>query len=449
MFISFGELNIKSLLFILVPFFVGLRWLLESNFKNENNNLFFRAFLRFLARSLSVFFWIFLSRNMSFSKNKENENKLNNKLLEKDEEEIAKEINNECQESISPVGNDDDISNISLYEIEKRKRLNKEKQFNDIKKRIKIKSTILLFLTGFLDFCCVFVSHILYELDLYKEFSGGIVILSANIRLFAFSLFSHFLIKLKKTQKHQFYSMMIIAFIVFIFLISSIIFESEKNNEFFTKFLVMIIPELGFSCVYSLGLLYLIKSKGNIYKLLFFNGMLGIILSIIIQAIFSNFNCHQSDAFIHDFNYCKDNGEYRTILSNFESFKNFGGFLSIGIILTNCIENIFIYLLVYYFSLNHFGALFAMPTYIRFITDDYSIFLRLYYIVGGIIIVFMTLVFTEIIILRFWGLDSNTKEEIIKRAQLEYNMDIKLDINDNKEIEKVKERKSEEAETSL
>ena len=39
----------------------------------------------------------------------------------------------------------------------------------------------------------------------------------------------------------------------------------------------------------------------------------------------------------------------------------------------------------------------------------------------GIIIVFMTLVYTEILILRFWGLESNTKEEIIKRSDSEYS----------------------------
>ena len=39
----------------------------------------------------------------------------------------------------------------------------------------------------------------------------------------------------------------------------------------------------------------------------------------------------------------------------------------------------------------------------------------------GIIIVFMTLVYTEILILKFWGLDSNTKEEIIKRSDSEYS----------------------------
>ena len=166
---------------------------------------------------------------------------------------------------------------------------------------------------------------------------------------------------------------------------------------------------------------YLLKSKGNVYYLLFINGIISITLSILLQIIFSFFSCHKSKIFVDKFNYCDEDGKYNNILSNLKSFNDFGGWLSIGIILTFCIENICTYLVTYYFSLNHYGALFAIPTYLRFVIDDYNLLLRIYYIIMGIIIVFMTLVYTEILILRFWGLESNTKEEIIKRSDSEYS----------------------------
>ena len=42
MFISLGEFNLKSLLFILVPLFLTFREYLETLIKKENKNLFFQ-----------------------------------------------------------------------------------------------------------------------------------------------------------------------------------------------------------------------------------------------------------------------------------------------------------------------------------------------------------------------------------------------------------------------
>lgn len=420
MYITFGELNRKSLLFIAVIFFIGLRWLFESKFESKKNNFFFSSFLRYFGNFLAVFLYLFLKRRMAFEKKNDIEfTKSKSNLNNKDEKDLTYTINDENKDKLN-----DSLDNSSSYfERERRKRENRLKSFKDFKENVvKTRSLILILLVSFIDFCFTFIFHLIYELEVFNsDHPGGIVILSANMRLFLFAIISRFLIRSKKIHRHQSYSIIIIAFIVLVLFISSLIIEDDKNDRLFKKFSVMVIPELGFACIYSLGSLYLLKSKGNVYYLLFINGIISITLSILLQIIFSFFSCHKSKIFVDKFNYCDEDGKYNNILSNLKSFNDFGGWLSIGIIFTFCIENICTYLVTYYFSLNHYGALFAIPTYLRFVIDDYNLLLRIYYIIMGIIIVFMTLVYTEILILRFWGLESNTKEEIIKRSDSEYS----------------------------
>ena len=206
----------------------------------------------------------------------------------------------------------------------------------------------------------------------------------------------------------------------------SLIFEKkEANEDFLIKLILMIIPEILFSLMFSLGLVYLIKTEGNIYKILSINGIIGIILSFISQIIFYFFKCNNIKGFIEDFNFCdKDKNKFRTILYNFESFKNFNGLISLSVIITNFFENIFIFLLIYYFSLNHFGASFPMSSiFLQFIKKSYSgNELKYPYIAGCLIIIFMSLVYNEVIILKFCGLNKNTKIQIKKRALIDFNI---------------------------
>ena len=73
--------------------------------------------------------------------------------------------------------------------------------------------------------------------------------------------------------------------------------------------------------------------------------------------------------------------------------------------------------MIYNFSINHFAAIFSIPTYFQFIIEGNDLGLKLIYIIGSIIIILMTLVYNEIIILKFLGFETNTKIEIVKRAK--------------------------------
>ena len=90
----------------------------------------------------------------------------------------------------------------------------------------------------------------------------------------------------------------------------------------------------------------------------------------------------------------------------------------------NLFENVFIFLLIYYFSLNHFGASFPMSSILlQFIKKSYSgKELKYPYIAGSLIIIFMCFVYNEFIILKFCGLNKNTKIQIEKRALIEFNI---------------------------
>lgn len=72
MFISFGEINKKWILFLIVPSLFSLRLFLETNMKKKSKNLFFSGFIRFFARSLNSIMWIILYRSILL-KNKKQE----------------------------------------------------------------------------------------------------------------------------------------------------------------------------------------------------------------------------------------------------------------------------------------------------------------------------------------------------------------------------------------
>ena len=76
------------------------------------------------------------------------------------------------------------------------------------------------------------------------------------------------------------------------------------------------------------------------------------------------------------------------------------------------------WLLILYQTVNHLSVACAIHLFYRFLVGKKEITDN-HYIIGitcFVFIIFFTLVFNEIIILRFCTLDKNTKEEIEKRA---------------------------------
>ena len=398
MFISLGTLNYKCLLFIFVPIFFYARGILEDNIDIKHQNLFTIPFLRAFARSLAIFLWLYLHKNVSKMKSKNTEEKENENSF--DEEVIKSRI-------------------ISEYEINRHK--------DDIKKGLLAKnfgtnSLNILIIEVIIEFICCFLFSTLFKFKIAEGVTGGIVIISIFVRLVVLAIISYFYIKSNKIYKHQYFSIIMITILVLVIAITSGFKEKTKN--YFVKLIFEIMPDVLYSLSYSLGLLYLIKSDGNLYKILTINGFFGMVMLIILQIIFAFILCEKNDTFVENFNYC-ENGSFNTFIYNLRSFENFGGFFSLGFIVVNLIENITIYLLSYNFSINHYGALCSIPIFVDYIiefkvsNDDDKIYAKIIYIVGGIIICIMTLVYNEIIILNFCGLEKGTKKEIEKRSLMD------------------------------
>ena len=222
---------------------------------------------------------------------------------------------------------------------------------------------------------------------------------------------------------HHYLSIIIILITVIPIHIISIF--TENYEDYFSIVGLMFLPELLFSFMYVSGAKYLLLTKGNIYKLLFFDGIIGIILSILLQIIIHYFiKCDLIEGEFKE-NYCDENG-FKTIIKNIKSIKFFYGILSILLVLASFLEKCFTWLLIYNFSANHFAAIYPIPLFFyQIIINNEAFKLENYImlILESVIIIFTSFVYNEIIILRFCGFEKNTVIEISKRSVREFSCD--------------------------
>lgn len=422
MIISFGEVNKKWILFIIVPSLYYLRHFIEKNLNKESKNLFFGGFIRFFARSLNSILWIILN-HLTARKNKSIE------LINFD---LGKDNNpNDLSKDNIRINQS---RNLSQFEIEKEKNLQKKESLIELKKTSKFIIILILVIAIIFDFISVTISLLFLEFEIMAHVSDGLEILSICVRLIFFAVFSYFFIKSMTIYKHHYVSAIVILITVLFEIILSLIYDKEGNKDFWTKFILKLVPNILYSIAYTVGLKYLINS-GNIYKFLSLCGIFEMLISIILQLIMSSIKCKEKNPFKENFNYCDKNRYYRTMVFNLKNFSNFGGYTTILLIITSFIEKLFEYLLIYTFSLNHYGAIYSIPTYFDIFRTDKLMAQKILYYIGGVIIIFMIFVFNEILILKFFDLDKNTKVEIMKRADIDFinqMKDEKLQADDDK-----------------
>ena len=169
-------------------------------------------------------------------------------------------------------------------------------------------------------------------------------------------------------------------------------------------------------------------------KIIFFNAVFTLICLIIIQIVVLFFNCNKiKHLFVDDFDFC-DGKKYKTIIENFKSFKKFGGILTFALIIFNFVEIICIWLLINYFSVNHLAAIYTVPSIFYFIFEKKNLDHKIFYIIGFIVIFFMTLIYNEILVLNILDLNKNTKMEINRRADTESEIKPFIDDVDNDKV---------------
>jgi hypothetical protein len=229
------------------------------------------------------------------------------------------------------------------------------------------------------------------------------------------------MLKTERPHRHQVVSLLLIIFIcicAYFIEYSMDIIITEEN--LLNNLLLILFQEFFFSLDNVIGAKYLLISKGNIYKLLFFNGTFGIIMIIILSLSTSLFRC--SKLAIDD-KFCKDsNDKLRFIFyinSDLGKMLRFGGSLILTIVEMACTWS-----LIFYQSINHLSVACSLHLIFRFLIGRIEV--NTDHIIIGIIsfilICLMTLLFNEVIIIRFFGLEKNTTKEIELRAIEDKNL---------------------------
>ena len=414
MFISFGYLNKKSILIFALPIVMFTRFLLDDLTTKKQNekqkNMFYSVFLRFLGKSLNVILWIIVERKTISNRNETKEAQSN-------ENTISASIDQNTSEKL----NKDDlkgkncIDNIYESDICKKRK---------IEKKEKCKKICLLILVCILDFFAWSWIKTIMETKYFQKYSTGQLSLNLAIRLFAIGLFSYIIIKNSKMYSHHILSIIII--LVAVIFVNVFSLKTENNEHYLEKVGLMISCQSLFSIMYVCSAKYLYITKGNVFKFLFIDGIIGMIISILLQVSTHFIDCELLKKFFYgNAPYCDINNKLKTIIEYFRFIELNDAMISILLVLLQFFETALLWSLIFYFSVNHFGAVCSINLiFICFIMIDKIETANLIVLILGIvIIVFMTFVYNEIVILRFCGLDKNTTIEISKRCLEDFKCD--------------------------
>ena len=394
-FISFGEVNKKWLLYPLIIIIVVFKSSYE--YYEKENNFYFKLFIDFLSLFLNgVIIAIYLIKDKILGKKNYlfGDELIYNKIKKKE---------GNCLSAKQEIENSTNNENLN-------KKLEE-------KKWLFISSLVYVIFH-------IFNSYI-RTTKVYKNRGGSLISLPFLFRIITMILLSNKLIKYIKIYRHHYVS--IIAIIILILIINLTGFIIGDNHNF-KGFIIFFIKDIFFSVNCVFGAVYLNKSKGNAL-LLCFTTSIFLFISIILF--------HIMNLIIHD---CKEdnsefcqNSELRNFYDDFDKFKEAKTYLYILLIYLKEIINWYI---IYFFSPNHYVAISSIETfYITLITihDHFNGFYV--YLISYLLIVFFLMVYNEMIILKFCGLEKNTKVEIYERVKEDNNNSILNDEEENEKIE--------------
>ena len=269
-----------------------------------------------------------------------------------------------------------------------------------------------------------------YSDYLKKERTINLIPFRICIRIILIFTFAWMMLKNERPHRHQVVSLLFIILICVCayyleYSMNIIIIEENLLNNI----IIVLFQEFFFSLDNVIGAKYLSISKGNMYKLLFFNGAFGIILIIILSFSTSLLRC--SELAIDD-KYCKDSDDKLKFIfyinTDLVKILSFCGSLILTIIEMACTWS-----LIFFLSINHLSVACSLHLFFRFLTG--RIVVNIEHIIIGIIsfilICLMTLIFNEFIIIRLFGLEKNTTKQIELRAIEDKNL---MEINPNETI---------------
>ena len=384
MIIQLGLFDYKYLFLLLFPIFRKIRNFIGPIM--ENKNPYYKSFNEFLSLACCGFIHLIIKCLIK------PENK--NQTIELQKSELLDSTN--TVEHISK-SNDNNSIYVEIYKklIEEDKEKIKLQNKNNILFILLISIFQLIASLTKNIFRQYLKSHLLYNLPILLD---SIFLIIFSMIFLGFSLYNH-----------QYLSLAIILICIIIFFIESLIYEINLTViDFFQCFIYVFFFKKLYCLSDVLGKKYLNTYMDDIYLFLFKIGIIGLIPLLIYDIIakFCEFDI-------------KYHGIIKTIFENLEIWA--------------FLVNLFFYLLyeiglwltIYYFSPCHFIILGTLGDFLELIASFFDENDKAYNIgtkdqlitfcVLYPIIFFALLVFNEIIILNFCGLNKNTKIYIMKR----------------------------------
>ena len=247
-----------------------------------------------------------------------------------------------------------------------------------------------------------FIANIIYSYNWIKT-DDYLIYWPSNILLM--TLFSYLLLKMK-LYKHHYLSIIIITIVGIShnFVSGDLSIDALKEN--YKGYIIYFFTEGTFNILNVLYKFFMIKKSIKSYGILFFQGLIELILGIIVLSITTKY-CPELDSF---FIFIEGIDSKEILLFVSLIFINFITFLTIFIILD-------IFTSFHIFLLNIISEIIICLADAFF--HSYFDLIIIVYAFFFIISFFMVLVFIEIIQLNFCGLSYMTKKNIEQRARLD------------------------------
>ena len=387
MFIQFGNLKKNLLIPLLFPIFLKLRRLNRK--KNKIESPAFKGFNDFLSLSLCGILFAIIKINTK-------PQTITNDKKGKKETEL-KSVNDTELHTDNVSIKDDKVRKTIVQEIKSKDLMNKKIQNK--------KQTYYIILIALLQLIAVIIKNI-WKVKINDALKLNISVL---MEVLFFILLSMIFLGLK-LYSHQIFSIIGISILLFIFFIESIIFHKITFREIILSIIYYFSVQFFYCLSDVLGKRYLNSFIDNVYFFLLKIGIAGLIPLILYGIIIS---------FVNIENYYK-------------IFQNFGE-ISFGIYILDLffclLFEIGVWLTIYYFTPCHYIIFESIADFLEIILSEfennksfdnfYCIEQKITFYILYPILIFIVLIFNEILILNVWDLSYNTKVKIMEREKNE------------------------------
>ena len=416
MWIEFGDINYKLIIPFIYPFLYQIRKLIHQN----DEKPFYEFFTNYCGYFFSGLIYLIIVCRMRKIQKQNDLTNPNGEVLDNNIElETCSSDDNTSKSSVKSnktirVKNNCTIKNQIIIEKEKISKRQTRKKYLFI-----LGLTIIYLIPMFLDSYCSSNQNINFKT-------------SSSVSVF-FCIISYVLLSRlilgHKIYRHQIFSLTIIIVCNIISIILILIGEKNKvNSDMAINFVIMAVILSLYALYNVLEKIFFNSFMTSPYYLMFIIGLITLVLIIIYETI----TCLA-------FGDNKDfNGAFYQIKYNIKNIKLYP-LLFIGDVISAFLWVGGIHLTVYFFSPCHFiiseSISQILSTIINNSLEGYNIAAAIVIYILFVIIIFASLIYNEIIILKFWKLNINTKKHITKRSNSELLLMFKNEQKKDNELE--------------